>query len=154
MFNLTDIKEQLRLKPICFVYRIKSPSDFELVFKTFGKNDSKKKIKEKYGNKKNNGDYFIISKITFHTGTKFSQGGPIALNLDVYVFDENKLVNVMKVPHDRFKNLEKIKGVVWFDKVFLEKKGWDYKYIDNIIKKLIKGNFQLVQRTIYHVKFI
>lgn len=43
---------------------------------------------------------------------------------------------------------------VWFDKLFLEKKGWDYKYIDNIIKKLIKGTFVLIQKTIYHVKFI
>ena len=158
MFRLSDIKEQIKTKPISFVYKVSSPTDFKLIFKTNGKNESKQKIKEKYFNKKlDESTYFIICKITFHSGKKFSQGGPIAANFDVYALENNKpnkLVNIMKAESNKFTHLENIKGIVWFDKLFLEKKGWDYKYIDNIIKKLIKGKLVLIQRTLYHVKFI
>ena len=155
MFKLSEIKEQIKSNPISWVYKITSANDYKLVFKTNGKNEAKQKIKEIYGDKKlDDSTYFIICKITFHSGTKFAQGGPIATNFDAYVFDDNKLINVMKIESNAYTKLENIKGIVWFDKLFLEKKGWDYKYIDNIIKKLIKGNFTLIQKTVYHVKFI
>lgn len=154
MFKLSDIKNQIQSNPLSWVYKITSPNDYKLVFKTNGKNESKNKIKEKYGNKKlENTTYFIVCKLTFHSGTKFAQGGPIAANFDVYAFVDNKLENIMNVSSNKFKQMENIKGIVWFDKLYLEKKGWDYKYVDNIIKKLIKGNIVLMQKTVYHVKF-
>jgi hypothetical protein len=154
MFKLTEIKDEIKSKPLSWVYKITSPNDYKLVFKTNGKNESKNKIKEKYGNKKlDHSIYFIVCKITFHSGTKFAQGGPVAANFDVYAFIDGKLTNILNDSSNKYKHVENIKGVVWFDKLFLEKRGWDYKYVDNIIEKLIKGNFVLMQKTVYHVKF-
>ena len=156
MYKLTEIKEQIKKKPICYVYKISSPTDFKLVFKTDGKNESKQKIKEKYGNKQlNETDYFIIVKITFHTGTKFYQGGPIAANFDAYTFINKKLINIKKTDIKNFMLIQKnIIGIVWFDKTFIEKKGWTNNYLDNIIQKLIKGKTKLDIRTVYHINIL
>jgi hypothetical protein len=159
MNKLEDIKNKIKKTKVCFTYKISSSTNYKLIFKSDGKNEAYNQIKEKYlePEKLSESTYFIIGKITFHSGTKFAQGGPIALNLNVVAFDGKKLVNVIKSQSStmdtKFSKLKQLKGVIWFDKTFLEKKGWDNKYIEKIIGKLIKEKTTIVQRMIYHVEF-
>jgi hypothetical protein len=155
MFELAEIKEQIKKKNVCWGWKVSGPTDYKLILKTNGKNEAYKQIKAKYTEpKKMDPDvYFIIGKITFHSGKKFGQAGPIAFNLDVVAFSDGKLFNVIKSSNTKYTHLKKLKGVIWFDKIYLEKNGWSNNYLDNIIKKLIKGNINIMQRMIYHVKF-
>ena len=102
MNKLEEIKNQIKKSQVCFTYKISSPKEFKLVFKSDGKNQAYKQIKEKYNEPEKLPDstYFIIGKITFHSGKKFYQGGPIALNLNVVAFINNKLVNLKKTKEE------------------------------------------------------
>ncbi len=155
MFELAEIKEQIKKKNVCWVWKVSGPTDYKLILKTNGKNEAYKQIKTKYTEleKLDPNVYFIIGKITFHSGEKFGQAGPIAFNLNVVAFSDGKLFNVIKSSNQKYTHLKKLKGVIWFDKTYLEKNGWSNNYLDNIIKKLIKGNINIMQRMIYHVKF-
>jgi len=156
MVKLEDIKTQIKKTQVCFTYKISSPNDYKLIFKSDGKNQAYSQIKEKYiePEKLPESTYFIIGKITFHTGKKFYQGGPIALNLNVVAFINNKLVNLKKTKEDKFNLIRKNQiGIVWFDKQFIEKNGWKNKYIDNVIEKLITNKVKLDIRTLYHSNF-
>ena len=155
MFELDKIKGQIKAKQVCWTWKISSPKDWVLVARSDGKNQAYAELKAKYTEpeKMDPNVYFIIGKITFHSGKKLGQAGPIALNLNVVAFIDGKLTNVVKTSNPKYDHLKNLKGVIWFDKTYLEKNGWSNGYLDNIIKKLIKGNIVLMQRMIYHVKF-
>lgn len=155
MFELAEIKEQIKAKNICWVWKVSSQTDYKLILSTDGKNLAYKQIKAKYTEpeKLEPNVYFLIGKITFHSGKKFGQAGPIAFNLNVVTFSNGKLFNVIKSSDPKYSHLKNLKGVIWFDKTYLEKNGWSDNYLDNIIKKLIKGNINVMQRMVYHVKF-
>lgn len=155
MFELAEIKEQIKAKNICWTWKISSPTDWKLILKTNGKNEAYKQIKAKYKEpeKLDSNVYFLIGKITFHSGKKFAQAGPIAFNLNVVTFSNGKLLNVINSAETKYSHLKKLKGVIWFDKTYLEKNGWSNNYLTNIIKKLIKGDINIMQRMVYHVKF-
>jgi hypothetical protein len=151
MFDFEDVKQDIKSKPFCFVYQVKDINNFKLIAETTGKNESREIIK----NANNHNGFFIVAKITFHTGKRFGQAGPIAVNLDVYKFVDNKLMNIGRDDIDNnYPEINRIKGIVWFDKYFIEKKGWSRKYIDNIIKKLLNSNIKLMQKMLYKIYFM
>lgn len=89
------------------------------------KSSSRKKLlKTKYS-----GDLFRLS-ITFHSGTKIGQGGPIAVHCRTFKLEDNEIT---KVPG--YKN-----GIVWFDKQWLETRNmWKDIWLKIIVDKLIKN---------------
>ncbi len=156
MFELAEIKEQIKAKNICWTWKVSSRTDYKLILKTDGKNEAYKQIKAKYTEpeKLDPDVYFLIGKITFHSGKKINQGGPVALNLNVVAFSDGKLSNIIKLTDLKFDSIKKTQiGIVWFDKIHLEKKGWSNKYLDNIVKKLIKRKTNIKPRMIYHGEF-
>ena len=90
------------------------------------KNESKKKIKKlKY-----NGLLYRLS-ITFHTGEKFGQGGVLSVECVVFNLENKNITKVMPSKN----------GNIWFDLDWLERMGWNQKYLNIIVKKL-KGNHE------------
>jgi hypothetical protein len=98
-----------------------------LVVDSSKKSSRKKLLKTKY-----EGDLFRLS-MTFHTGKKFGQGGPIAINCRTFRLEDGKII---KVPGDK-------NGVFWFDKRWLEGQSrWNSFWIEDIIRKLRSKNFK------------
>ncbi len=91
------------------------------------KSSSRKKLlKTKYS-----GDLYRLS-ITFHSGTKVGQGGPIAVHCRTFKLEDG---NITKIPG--YKN-----GIVWFDKSWLEtRRKWDDIWLKIIVDKLM-GNLK------------
>ena len=121
MLDYQTIKEELKKKDIIYWYDKNG--------KLLLSGNSKSKTKEKIKKLKIEGIIYRLH-ITFHTGSKGWQGGPIAVNVALFEKDIN---NVKK-------NLEKENfyknGSVWFSKKMLESRGWNNKYLDLIIYKL------------------
>lgn len=149
MYNLSDVKKNIKSKPRCFVYKVSKNNNFKLVSETDGKNNATNFIKANYNDDKY---FFIVAKIVFHTASKIGQAGPIAIHFDLYKFINNKLVNLKY--EDKDYDLHRMKGAVWFSLKFIEKKGWSNKYIEKIISKLLNSNMVLMHSTLYHVEFI
>jgi hypothetical protein len=148
MFDINTIKKEIKENPICFVYKIHN-NKAKLIIKTYGKNDAKNELKD-YKNRTNS--YFIIAKIFFHSGQKFGQKGPISVLFNAYIFIDDKLKNIANI--NDYPNIrDNMIGPVWFDKIFLEKKGWNNNYIDTIIEKLITGKKKIIPLNIYNVHF-
>lgn len=111
-----------------------------------------KEITKQYLNKNEEGMFFVIFKFSFHTGTKVLQGGPLALTLSTLIFIDNELVNGYShnplCPRFMYK--------VWFQKKYLIDNGWDDKYLNNIIKKLLDGKAKLYPglTNLYNINFI
>jgi hypothetical protein len=89
------------------------------------KSSSRKKLlKTKY-----NGKLYRLS-ITFHTGNKLGQGGPVAVHCRTFEID-NKVITKIN---------EKQNGIVWFGRKWLEtRRKWDEIWLDIIIEQLIEG---------------
>jgi hypothetical protein len=117
----TQIKPEIKKNPAIYWYN----NNGKLLLSGNSKSQTKEKIKKiKY-----EGLLYRLH-ITFHTGTKGGQGGPVAVR--VAVFDKkNKQVKRTYEGDNYQKN-----GVVWFDKNMLEIRGWNNKYLDLIIYKL------------------
>ena len=106
-------------------------SNGKLLVTDSSKSASRKKLlKTKY-----EGNLFRLS-ITFHTGKKVGQGGPIAVHCRTFNLEKNDSVKtIVKVPG--YKN-----GIVWFDKKWLEvEREWDETWLKIIVKKLM-GNLK------------
>ena len=88
---------------------------------------SKTSSKHKIIKKKYEGLLYRLS-ITFHTGTKVGQGGPLSISCRVFYLKDNNIT----------KSTEKNKeGTIWFEKKWLERKGeWNEKWLEMIVKKL------------------
>lgn len=82
---------------------------------------------------------------------------PIGISIDIYYLDDNILKNVNTPPNLKFQEERRtMTGVVWFTKYFLENKGWNNDYLDNIVNRLVNGKSVLKKLLVteYHVKFI
>jgi hypothetical protein len=152
MYNLGDVKKSIKSKPRCFIYKVAPDNNFKLIGKTDGKNEAKELIKSNYNDDKY---FFIVAKIVFHTSTKFGQKGPVSVNFDIYAFINNKLSNLRDTTNKKFINIrDNMVGPVWFDKKYLESKGWNKKYIEIIIKKLVSGEKGIVPMNVFHINFL
>jgi hypothetical protein len=154
MFDYQEIKKNIKSEKVCFVYEINlNNNKFALILKSNNKSGAKNKLRQI--TPKNSNDYFyIILKLTFHTGTKFGQGGVIAAVLSSYLLENNVLKNILNINDKKYNYIkDNIIGPVWFTKNFIEKNGWNYNYLDNIIQKLISKKVNIKGVTLYHVKF-
>ena len=92
------------------------------------KNESKKKLK-----KMNNISGIIYRfNLSFHSGKKPGQGGPLALTITTYNKEEN---NISKVQGKK-------NGIIWFDKEYLELRGWLEKFINMTFIIINKKTFE------------
>jgi hypothetical protein len=157
MNKLNEIKKEIKNKPICFVYQIKSKK-FKLVVNANKKSEAKYNLLELINQRKiKTGDYFILMKLTIHPGTQIGQGGVLAAVLSVYKVEDGILKNMMNVKDEKYDYVGRnMICPVWFKKYWLEENGWSYKYLDNIIDKLIteKVVIKKIAPTAYNVNFI
>ena len=137
MYNYDELKKELRNKNRAFVYHINPKKDVSLIIKAKDKKEAKSKLQNKLKKKKEMPGYFLFLRITFHTGTKFAQGGKLAVLVTPYQYINNKLVK------NTSKDFFFLTGPVWFGDGFLEEEGWSYEYLDNIVKLLAKGKVKL-----------
>lgn len=156
MFTLTEIKKEIKNNPICLIYHIKSKK-YKIVVKADKKSEAKNELIKLINKKKiKNDGYFLLLKLTFHTGTSFGQGGVLSAVLSAYGIENGILKNVNNIDNKDFWQVGlNMVGPVWFKKKWLEDFGWSYKYLDNIIEKLIMGKAKInkIGATIYNVEF-
>lgn len=85
----------------------------------------KKLLKTKYEG------YLYRFSITFHTGKKYMQGGPLAVNVRYFNVEDGKIKKITG---------EGKNGTIWFKKEWLEaKRKWQDKWLDMIILSLNEG---------------
>lgn len=128
-YDIRDIKKELKNGDLVYWYN----TDSKLVLSGDTKISTLKEL-----NKKNlkNGTKLIRLVISFHSGEKIGQGGPIAVN--------SKLFEVMDNKVKKNKWGDKLIGYVWFGLNFLERTGWKKYFMTDIINKLNSGNFGFV----------
>ncbi len=130
MKEISDIKNEIKKsKKTVFWYNENSK---EIIV-----GDSKSKTKNKIKSIKYTGKLFRLS-ISFHKGTGLTQGGPIAVKVNEYYKENDK---IKKIPG--WKN-----GYIWFNREWLEINGWKQRYLDIIIEKMLK-KFEF--RKLYHL---
>lgn len=155
MYNYEDIRDELK-KHKYIIYLIDN-NNYKLILKHSGPkkeliNILKKELinilEKKY---KNNNYYFICYKLSFHTGTKPLQGGPLSITISSLIFIDNQL----KSGYTYDKKYKKFNGKVWFQRKYLEKNGWKSSYLDNMTKKLVSGKVDLLPLVVnmYNVNF-
>ena len=127
MLDYQTIKEELKKKDTVYWYDKNG--------KLLLTGNSKSKTKEKIKKLKIEGLLYRLH-ITFHTGTRGGQGGPIAVNVAIFEKD----INTVKKNYQN-ENYQK-NGIVWFPKKMLESRGWDAEYLDLIIYKLKKNSLK------------
>jgi hypothetical protein len=151
MHNYENIRDDLK-KNRYVIYIIEN-NKYELAFKFNGtKNELKEKIIKKYLKKYKPDIFFVCFKFSFHTGTKFLQGGPLALKLSTFMFIDNELVNGFTYSELCRRFVHK----VWFQRKFLEQNGWNDKNFEIIITKLLAGKAKLYPLLVnmYNVEFL
>jgi hypothetical protein len=117
----TQIKPEIKKNPAIYWYN----NNGKLLLSGNSKSQTKEKIKKiKY-----EGLLYRLH-ITFHTGTKGGQGGPVAVR--VAVFDKKNKEVKRTYEGDYYQK----NGVVWFPKNMLERRGWNDKYLNLIINNL------------------
>jgi hypothetical protein len=92
---------------------------------------SKKESRKKLLKTGYEGDLYRLS-ITFHTGERVGQGGPIAIHCRTFKIEDGEIQKVRG-----YKN-----GIIWFEKDWLiTMRKWQDVWLNIIIKKLL-GNFK------------
>jgi len=94
-------------------------------------NDSKKKESKNKIKKINYNGILYRLNITFHRGDKYGQGGPLAVKCKLFNKEHKTITKI-----DNNKN-----GIIYFEKDWLERKNWNKKWLDIIVKKL-NGKFE------------
>jgi hypothetical protein len=89
------------------------------------------KNKENIKKNKYNGLMFRFN-ITFHSGKKPGQGGPIAVNVRMFNKENNIISSI-----SGYKN-----GVIWFPLDYLESRGWNKKYMKIIHSIVTRKKFE------------
>jgi hypothetical protein len=100
----------------------------EIILTDTSKNNSKNKILKM---KKNNGLLYRFT-LTFHTGKKSGQGGPLAINIVLFNKDGDELSKVSGNKH----------GIIWFSQDYLERMGWKENYINITYDIVSRKNFE------------
>jgi hypothetical protein len=127
MKNYLEIREKLREGPLVYWYDDKG----KLLLKGKSKNETKKQVKKlKYDG------LLIRLNITFHTGIKGHQGGPIAVRVKLFEKKGNKLTHKIKGDYTY------MNGRVWFKLIFILTSKWRERYLDLIIYQLLKGKLK------------
>lgn len=124
-YNYNDIKKEIK-ESEKLIYWLNGKGEVVLIDKS--KNNSKNKILKI---KKINGLLYRFT-LTFHTGKKPGQGGPIAINIMLFNKEGNELSKVYNNKH----------GVIWFSQDYLERRGWKENFINLIYNIVSRENFE------------
>lgn len=123
--DYNDIKNNIK-KSKKLIYWLNNKGD--IILTDENKNISKVKIK----NMKNITGLLYRFHLTFHTGQKPGQGGPLAINIRLFEKNGN---NILKV--SGYKN-----GIIWIAKNYLERRGWKENFINLIFNIVSKKTFE------------
>jgi hypothetical protein len=124
-YNYINIKNEIK-ESNKLIYWLNEKGEIILVDKN--KNSSKNKIKKI----KNLTGLLYRFTLTFHTGKKPGQGGPLAINIILFNKDGNTLSKVFNNKH----------GIIWFSQNYLERMGWKINYINIIYEIVSRKNFE------------
>lgn len=123
MFDYNNIKANIKnSNKLIYWYDKKG----NLLLTDLKKKESKDKIK-----KINYDGLLYRLNITFHNESNYGQGGPLAVNCNVF---SKKDQNISKIVNNK-------NGIIYFEKDWLERKNWNEKWLDIIAKKLA-GKFE------------
>ena len=104
--------EQIKnIKKYLIDYRIIFIKDKKIILHDVSKNNAKKLIFKKYQLRKKPVELTRI-EISYHSGKKFYQGGPIQLNFKQYIYQNNKLRLIKSYGNT---------GSIWINKKFLQR---------------------------------
>jgi len=121
-FEYVDVRAQIKETATVYWY----DANGNLLITGLSKRDTKKIIKKR----NYEGNLYRLS-LSFHSGEKKFQGGPLAVKCVLYDKKENKVSKVTS----------KKNGTVWIEKKYLESSGFSKKMLDVIINKL-KGKLE------------
>ena len=125
-----DIKESGKL-----IYWLNEKG--EIIIVDNSKNTSKDKIKKM----KNLKGLLYRFVLTFHTGKKPGQGGPLAINIILFNKDSDQITKISNNKH----------GVIWFSQDYLERRGWKDNFINLTYDIVSRKNFEFKIRIyIFH----
>jgi hypothetical protein len=122
-FNYDDIKKEIKESgKLIYWYSDKG----KLLVTDSSKSASRKKLlKTKYEG------YLYRFSITFHTGKKYMQGGPLAVNVRYFNVEDGKIKKITG---------EGQNGTIWFKKEWLEAQTkWENRWLERIVSKMMKG---------------
>lgn len=88
------------------------------------------------------GSKLLRAEIVFFSGKKAEHPTKLAVIIRTYIIDNG---NIKKESWQSNSN-----GYIWFDDLFLERRGWANFYIPNIIKKVIAGEIKFKFGIIYY----
>ena len=109
----------------------------EIILVDNSKNTSKDKIKKM----KNLKGLLYRFVLTFHTGKKPGQGGPLAINIILFNKDSDQITKISNNKH----------GVIWFSQDYLERRGWKDNFINLTYDIVSRKNFEFKIRIyIFH----
>lgn len=104
--------EQIKnIKKYLIDYRIIFIKDKKIILHDVSKTNAKKLILKKYQLRKKPVELTRI-EISYHSGKKFYQGGPIQLNFKQYIYQNNKLRLIKSYGNT---------GSIWINKKFLQR---------------------------------
>lgn len=151
-FNYNDIRSELKQKPRHLLFEIKPDKKFQLI-KTGNTKTEVKNFLKTY-KKINDKNFYMLLSLSFHSGSKSSQGGPLMIMVKIYRLIDGKIKNIIRENKKYPEN--EMTGAIWFGKKFLEKKGWKDEYIENIIEKLIHKKTKIIVfgKSIYEIDFL
>jgi hypothetical protein len=136
-YNYIDIKNNIKGSGK-LIYWLNEKGEIILIDKS--KNISKNKIKKM----KNITGLLYRLTITFHTGNKPGQGGPLAIN--IMLFNSLKKAYTPQRGYKDNNDLLKISGnkngVIWFSLDYLERRGWKDNFINLIYDIVSRKNFE------------
>jgi hypothetical protein len=121
-YNYSDVRAKIIETATVYWYDSKG----NLLLTGFSKSKTKKLIKKDTYE----GNLYRLS-LSFHTGEKKFQGGPLAVNCVSY---EKKDTNVSKLTGKK-------NGIIWIEREYLESSGFNKKMLDIIIHRL-KGKLE------------
>ena len=124
-YNYNDIKNEIK-ESDKLIYWLNEKGEIILTDKS--KNNSKYKILKM---KKINGLLYRFT-LTFHTGKKPGQGGPLAINIMLFNKEGNELLKVFNNKH----------GIIWFSQDYLERRGWRESFINLTYNIVSRKNFE------------
>jgi hypothetical protein len=121
-YNYSDVRAKIKETATIYWFN----KDGNLLLTGLSKSKTKKIIKkEKY-----EGNLYRLS-LSFHSGEKKFQGGPLAVKCVLFEKKENKVSKVTS----------KKNGTIWIEKKYLESSGFSKKMLDIIIDRL-KGKLE------------
>jgi len=152
MYKYEEIRDKLK-EYRYVVFSVKDNKEFNMILRFDGTNrELREEIADSFKKFDKPNYFFVVFRFSFHTGTKPLQGGPLAVTLSTLKFIDNKIVDAYKYNDvaKRFMNQ------IWFQRKFLEEKGWNDNYFNIIIQKLLAGKTKLYPLVInkFNVQFL